>query len=178
MAKVPFTKLKCKINEEVKQVKLNDEITIEVKQYLSIQEKLALISRVVEYAHMQDANYSNPVKAAVLRDLEVVFAYTNIAFTEKQKEDIPKLYDTLYSSGIITKIIDNIPEGEYLEIVRGVKDSIESVYNYMNSIVGMLDTITKSQNNAVMDMETLQMGLANLQNSEVLKGMLPLLGLE
>ena len=178
MAKVPFTKLKCKINEEIKQVKLNDEITIEVKQYLPIQEKLALISRVVEYAHMEDANYSNPVKAAVLRDLEIVFTYTNIAFTEKQKEDIPKLYDQLYSSGIITKIINNIPEDEYLEIVIGVKDSIESVYNYMNSMVGMLDTITKSQNNAVMDMETLQKGLANLQNSEVLKDMLPLLGLE
>ena len=38
MAKVPFSKLKCKINEEIKQVKLNNEITIEVKQYLPIQE--------------------------------------------------------------------------------------------------------------------------------------------
>ena len=65
MAKVPFSKLKCKINEEIKQVKLNDEITIEVKQYLPIQEKLALIGRVIELAHMQDENYSNPVKAAV-----------------------------------------------------------------------------------------------------------------
>ena len=178
MAKVPFTKLKCKINEEVKQVKLNDEITIEVKQYLPIQEKLALISRVVEYAHMEDANYSNPVKASVLRDLEIVFAYTNIAFTEKQKEDIPKLYDTLYSSGIITKIIDNIPEDEYLEIVTGVEDSVQAVYQYLNSVVGVLDTISNSQNNAVLDIETIQKGLDSLQNSPVLKDMLPLLGLE
>ena len=178
MAKVPFTKFKCKINDSIKQVQINDEITIEIKQYLPIQEKLGLISRVVEYAHMQDANYSNPVKAAVIRDIEVIFAYTNIAFTDKQKEDIAKLYDVLYSSGVLTIILNNIPKDEYNMIVKGVEDSIAAIYQYMNSVVGMIDTISKGQENAVIDIEAIQKGLNSLQDSSILKEIAPLLGLE
>lgn len=105
MAKVPFTKLKCKINEDSIPLQIGEE-TISVNQYLPIQEKLELIGKVVMLAHEQDANYSNPVKANVYRDLEVVFAYTNLSFTEKQKEDLPKLYDALKSTGVIDSIIN------------------------------------------------------------------------
>ena len=62
MAKVPFTKLKCKINIDEVPVQIGEE-TIAVKQYLPIQEKLGLIGKVVMAAHEQDENYSNPVKA-------------------------------------------------------------------------------------------------------------------
>ena len=140
MAKVPFTKLKCKTNEEIKTISFNDEI-IEIKQYLPIQDKLALISRIVEFAHEQDYNYSNPIKADVLKDLEILFAYTNITFTDKQKEDTAKLYDQVYSSGLLSAVIDAIPIEEINDIGVGVYDSIESVYKYQNSVLGVLDTI-------------------------------------
>ena len=178
MAKVPFTKLKLKTDDSVKQVKINEEITIEVKQYLPVQEKLALISRVVEYAHMEDANYSNPVKAEVYRDLEVVYAYTNISFTDKQKEETPKLYDMLVSSGVLKQIIEAIPEEEYSRICCGVWNSIESIYKYINSVVGIIDTINQGQKDAVVDMETVQKGLESLQNNSFLKELIPVLGLE
>ena len=165
MAKVPFTKLKCKVNEEIKEVKLNDEITIEVKQYLPIQEKLALIGRVVEFAHEQDANYSNPVKANVFTELEIVFEYTNISFTDKQKEDKPKLYDMLESSGIIATVIDNIPEEEVTSIWEGVIDSIEAIYKYQNSILGILDTIKQDYSNLDLDIQKLK---DNITDPEVL----------
>ena len=41
MAKVAYSKLKLKTKDDVKLIQLNDEITIEVKQYLPIQDKLA-----------------------------------------------------------------------------------------------------------------------------------------
>jgi hypothetical protein len=47
MAKVPFTKLKLKTDDSVKHIQISDEITIEVRQYLPIQEKLKLIGDVV-----------------------------------------------------------------------------------------------------------------------------------
>ena len=172
MAKVPFSKLKCKINEEIKQVKLNDEITIEVKQYLPIQEKLALISRVIELAHMQDENYSNPVKAAVFRDLEIIECYTNISFTDKQKEDPAKLYDLLYSTGIVKIVLDNIPEDEYTKIVIGVKDSIEAVYKYQNSIFGILDTIKTDYSNMKLDIDSLNQAITDPETLEFVKSIL------
>lgn len=176
MAKVPFTKLKCKINEEVKQVKLNDEITIEVKQYLPIQEKLALIGRVIELAHMQDENYSNPVKAAVFRDLEMVECYTNISFTEKQKEDPSKLYDLLYSTSTMKIILDNIPEDEYNKIIVGVTESIEAVYKYQNSIFGILDNLKQDYSDMELDINQLSSQLTNDENLDLVKDILTKLG--
>ena len=176
MAKVPFTKLKCKINTDEIPVQIGEE-TIAVKQYLPIQEKLELIGKVVMQAHEQDENYSNPVKAGVYRDLEVIFAYTNISFTDKQKEDLPKLYDMLYSSGIISEVLKNIPENEYTEIVLGVRDSIEAIYKYQNSTLGILDNIKSNYNQTEFDVEALQKALADLSNSPVVKEILPLLDL-
>lgn len=177
MAKVPFTKLKCRINDNEIPVQMGEE-TIAVKQYLPIQEKLALISRVVEFAHEQDNNFSNPVKVGVCRDLEIVFAYTNISFTDKQKEDLPKLYDMLYSSGIIKTIIDNIPEDEYMEIVWGIKDSIEAIYKYQNSALGILDGIKHNYNETNFDVEKLQEAIKDISNTPLVKEIMPLLGLE
>lgn len=176
MAKVPFTKLKCKINIDEVPVQIGEE-TIAVKQYLPIQEKLELIGNVVMAAHEQDENYSNPVKAGVYRDLEVIFAYTNIAFTDKQKEDLPKLYDMLYSSGVITEVLKNIPEDEYMKIVLGVRDSIEAIYKYQNSALGILDNIKSNYNQTDFDVESLQKALTDLGNSPVVKEILPLLDL-
>lgn len=175
MAKVPFSKLKCKINEDSIPLQIGEE-TIAVKQYLPIQEKLELISKVIMQAHEQDENYSNPVKAGVYRDLEVIFAYTNISFTDKQKEDLPKLYDMLYSSGIITEVLKNIPEDEYMEIVFGVRDSIEAIYKYQNSALGILDTIKADYSNLEYDANAIKESLGNPENLSLLKNVLTKLG--
>ena len=175
MAKIPFTKLKCKINMDEIPVQIGDE-TIAVKQYLPIQEKLGLIGRVIELAHMQDENYSNPVKAAAFRDLEVVFAYTNIAFTDKQKEEPAKLYDLLYSTGVMDTIINNIPEDEYMSIVVGIEDSIEAIYKYQNSVLGILDGIKKGYNETEFNIEEMQEAVKELANSPVLSKVISYLG--
>lgn len=156
MAKVPFSKLKCKIDDSVKEVKLTDDIAIEVKQYLPIQEKLELISAVIMAAHMSDANYQNPIKIKVFSELEIVFTYTNISFTDKQKEDLPKLYDMLYSSGVLEKIISAIPETEYNAINDGIELSSEAIYKYQNSIMGLLENLKEDYQETDFNMKNIQ----------------------
>lgn len=177
MAKVAFSKLKCKVEEIVKTIEFNGE-SIEVKQYLPIQEKLSLIGRVAELAHDEDYNFSNPVKANVFMELEMIFAYTNITFTDKQKEDLPKLYDNLRSSDFLAMIIDAIPEVEYKEIQNGVKDTIEAVYKYQNSVLGILDNIRNNYSNTEFDVKSLQKAVEELQDSPIMQEVIPLLGLE
>lgn len=140
MAKVAFSKLGVKTNNDVKTIEWDGQ-AIEVLQYLPIQQKLELIGNVVSYAHEENINYSNPVKIKVFTALEILYQYTNISFTEKQKADIPKLYDTVFSSGLLSKIIENIPSEEYNIIERGIQDSIEAIYKYQNSIIGILDIL-------------------------------------
>ena len=175
MAKVPFTKLKCKINTDEIPVQIGDE-TIAVKQYLPIQEKLSLIGRVIEYAHEQDYNYSNPVKTDVIMELEIVFVYTNISFTDKQKEDLPKLYDMLKSSGILKIILDSIPEEEYISILCGIENTVEAIYKYQNSVLGLLDGIKKSYNETEFNIEEMQEAVKELANSPVLNKVISYLG--
>jgi hypothetical protein len=54
--------------------------------------------------------------------LEVIYQYTNLSFTEKQKEDPVKIYDLLEGNGIIDKIVAAIPEIEYNAIIDGIND--------------------------------------------------------
>ena len=160
MAKVPYSKLKCKTEDSIKQVQINGE-TIEIKQYLSIQNKLEIIGRVVELAHDEDYNYSNPVKLKVFTALEILFAYTNLTFTDKQREDLPKLYDAIASSGVLSTIQDNIPATELQVLYQGIKDTIESVYKYQNSIMGVLDILKTDYSNMKLDIDALKQNITD-----------------
>ena len=140
MAKIAFTKFGLKKNDNIKIVNING-LDVEIKQYLPVDEKLVLISKVLSKA-ADENNFSNPIKLDVFTKLEILFAYTNISFTEKQKEDSVKLFDLLEGNGIFNIIVKNIPELEYNCIVDGVKECGEAVYTYRNSILGILDTIS------------------------------------
>jgi len=128
------------------------------------------------YAHDQDQNYSNPVKADIITDLELVFTYTNISFTEAQKKDLAKLYDMLYSSGALDTILNAIPEEEKDIIYSGVIETVESVYKYQNSVLGILDTVKKDYSNLDLGIEELKEKLANGENIELVKDILTKLG--
>ncbi len=177
MAKVAFSKLKCKINETEVPVQIGEE-TVMVKQYLPIQDKLALIGRVIERAHEEDYNFSNPVKADVIAALEIIFAYTNILFTDKQKEDFAKLYDLLVSNNILTEIMDHIPSSELTLLREGIQNTTDAFYQYQNSVLGLLDGIKKSYSASEFDVEMLQKTITELQNNSLIKDILPLIGLE
>ena len=174
MAKVTFTKLALKKKEEVKNIKIND-IDIEVKQYLSVNDKLDLIARVISGAHDQN-NFPNPVKIEVIGAMEIIMAYTNITFTDKQKEDIAKLYDILDSNGIINQIVSAIPEDEYHFLIDGINDTIDAVYTYQNSVLGILDTVSQDYSNLNLDATEIQNKLADKENLSLVRDILTKLG--
>lgn len=178
MAKIAFSKFGLKPNTEVKTIEWGGQ-NIEVLQYLPIQGKLALIGRVIANAHEEDANYSNPVKIKVFTDLEIVFEYTNINFTEKQKEDIPKLYDTLSSSGLLDAIIESIPAEEHAIIVKGIFDSTEAIYKYQNSVLGILDALKGNMEDIEgINIEGMKKELAEIASSPMVQELLSLAGLD
>lgn len=173
MAKIGFNKLSCKFNNSIKTIDFNGE-NIEIKQYLPVQEKLALISKVIMASHEQDQNHANPVKVKIYTDLEVLFAYTNISFTEKQKEDTPKLYDLVFSSGLIDAVICAIPEAEYKYLLCGVNESIEAIYKYQNSVLGIMDALQNNYSNLALDAEQLQRGMEQVTEMPIIQELISL----
>ena len=174
MAKVAFSKLALKKQDNVKLVKIGN-FDIEVKQYLPVNEKLNLIARVLNGAHDEN-NFPNPVKIEVIGALEIIMAYTNLSFTEKQKEDVAKLYDLLETNGVIDQVVSAIPEEEYNFIIDGIDDTIEAVYTYQNSVLGILDSVGQDYSNLELDAINIQQKLANTENLGLLKDVLTKLG--
>ena len=175
MAKVAFTKLGLKRKDEVKTVNINNNV-IEVKQYLPINDKLALISRVINLSHDSSNNFANPVQVEVIGTIEIIAAYTNLSFTEKQKEDYAKLYDLLEENGITKDLIGAIPEDEYAFLIDGINDSVEAVYKYQDSILGILEVISQDYSNLDFDATKIQQQLADPDNLSLLKDVLTKLG--
>lgn len=174
MAKVSFTKLGLKPNNAITMVEFNEQ-TIEVKQYLSVEEKLELITDVLQLSHDSN-NFSNPVKVSVYTTLKIIEKYTNVNFTDKQKENPTKLYDLLVSTGFASEIIKAIPEPEYDEVLTGIKQTIKSVYKYQNSVLGILDTISQEYDETSFDINKLQQDIANPENLTLLKDIITKLG--
>jgi hypothetical protein len=64
----------------------------------------------------------------VFTKLEIIFHYTNLSFTDKQKEDLVKLYDVLESNNIFSLIFQAMNEQELAFITNGVTKCSEAVY--------------------------------------------------
>ena len=175
MAKVSFSKLGLTKNQEVKILNWNEQ-NIEVRQYLPISEKLELISNVINFAHDGNANFANPVQVEVFTGLELLYAYTNISFTDKQKEDPAKLFDLVKSSRLLDSVIMMIPAKEYADLVTGVQNSITAIYAYQNSVMGVLDNISTDYSNLNLDATEIQKALSDPNNMALLKNVLTKLG--
>ena len=174
MAKIAFTKLGLKVDKENEIINWNDQ-EIEIKQYLPVNEKLELISRIIN-SSAEDMKFYNVGKIEIFTTLEIIFAYTNINFTDKQKEDVCKLYDLFMSSDLMDEIFAHIPESELDWISDTVEDTIESIYSYQNSVMGILDAIKNDYSALDLDASEIQKKLADPENLELLKGIMTRLG--
>ena len=171
---VTFAKLNLTKNTEVKIFEYNEQ-KIEIKQYLSIQEKLALIGNVLD--NCQDANnFVNIGKRTMFLELEIVYKYTNIKFTEKQKEDPVKLYDLMFGSGFLKEVLSYIPEEELNILINWCENITEHFYTYRNSIYGILDAISTDYSNLELDADKIKNKMVDPEKLGFLKDVLTKLG--
>ena len=167
MSRVPFSKLNLKKIDKVQVVTING-LEVEVKQYLPVAEKLELIANVLNNS-ADDNNFANPVKTYVLSHLEIIYAYTNLSFTDKQKEDPAKLYDILDTNGIIDSIILAIPPSEYDNLIEDITSTIDAYYKYKNSALGILEAATTDYKNLDLEASDIQKKIADPDNLTLLK---------
>lgn len=165
--KPTFAKMGLKVNSDVKTIVIGEQ-EIEVKQYLPVNDKLILIGKVISAA-ADENNFSNPIKLDIFTCLEIVFAYTNISFTDKQKEDLVKLYDILESNHIFDQVIEVIPKSEYKQIIEGVQDCSDAIYTYKNSLMGILEMVGQDYSQLNFDAEAIREKMADPENLAVLK---------
>ena len=179
MAKVPFSKLQASINncdcKKSYRNKAGEEICYEVKYYLPFAEKLELVSRIINQS-VDDNGFYNPMRVKLYTVLEIVYSYTNLTFTAKQKEDPFKLYDLLVSSGIYEEITSHICETDLNDLQESILDTITNIYNYRNSVMGILENVSADYSNLNLDATEIQSKLADPNNMALLRDVLSKLG--
>jgi hypothetical protein len=139
MANIAFNKLNLKKKEEIKTITFNEQV-IEVKQYLPIQDKLNIIYTTISKTEDENRFFS-PIKLECFCTLEIIYAYTNIKFTDKQLEDEAKIFDLMEENGLFDIIFSAIPEEESEFIMNSCEKAAEAIYKYSNSAMGLIEHI-------------------------------------
>lgn len=172
---IAFSKFKLKTNEEMKEILFNEQ-TIKVKQYLPVEQKLQLIQTVLDKSIDQTATFYHSAKIEIFFALEIVYAYTDISFTDKQKENLLKLYDSLISSGLYAEIVKAIPYTEMLYNYEHLMDIVKGIYQYNNSMMGMFKNITEEYEQLDIDATQIQQKLKDPENIGLLKDVMKKMG--
>lgn len=173
MAKLKFSKFKFD-NPKVNTITFQEQ-EIEVKTYLPINDKLIMIGNIINNS-ADELKFYNVGKLELFFALEIVYNYTNISFTDKQKDDVCKLYDTIYSSGLYQSIIDAIGEEEIYMCHDILMETVNSIYKYNNSAMGILDAISQDYSALNLDASEIQKKLADPENLDLLRNIMGKLG--
>lgn len=152
-----------------------NEQEIEVAQYMPIQDKLAMIERILNLT-IDNTGFLNPVRLEVYTVLEIISTYTNINITDKMMENAPKTYDSLMINGVIDAIIEAIPEDEYNAVFDAIEDCAEHTVNYLNSFVGMMKTVTENYDATKMNVEEIMNTLDDPNKVGLVKDILEKIG--
>ena len=172
MSKISFSKLKLTKNNEVTIIHFNEEIEIEVKQYLSLGDKLDLMDAVIGLAG-DEQGFFNIVKLRVLYEFKMLQEYTNINFTAKQEEEIGKTYDIIYLNNIWGQVATAIPEIERDFIWNNILELARSATEYNSSALGIIRNISENYDETSFGLNKIMEQFGNPQMLQTLKEIAP-----
>lgn len=139
MAKVPFSKLKTKIAQEIVQVPIPDtDMTLDILTYLPQNTKADFIGFVVENSIDQTTGCSSPLRLDTWFSIALAKYYGQITFTDKQLEDVGKVYDILQGNNVFNIVAHTIPNEEYEYIKSCTEKTAQDVAQYNTSAAGII----------------------------------------
>lgn len=176
MAKVNFTKLNKIKSLPVVEISIDDQKVL-VEQYLPLEEKVNLITSVIEQSGNGEEGFFNIVKLEAYYIIEMIRAYTNISFTEKQLEDTTKLYDAIRLNDVWAAVEDAIPKAEREYIWSNILALAREITTYNNSVLGVLKAVSNNRDSLNFDVQEIMNNLNDPEALALLKGMVDMTGL-
>lgn len=143
-----------------------------VKQYLPVEQKMALIGNIVNNS-ADDNNYYNPIRLDMYTVIGIIGLYTDI---DLEDTTIAQAYDILMESGLWEDILDTIPASEIEYIKINTRKILENIYAYKNSIYGVIEGFNNSADNIKLDSEEIQKNLSDPENLKLVKEILTKMG--
>lgn len=169
MTKITYNKLELNnVNIDDNIIVLDNKQEVSIKAYLPIQDKINLIDMVVQESIVEGTGYVDPILSDIIFHTYIVIFYSNVAFTDSQKQNIFKLYDQMERSGFITKVVQAIPNDEYDHLVTSLEKRIEKVDRDLASVVRLIqegmEQLKATFSDAEGSLETVNLNSETLQN--------------
>ena len=172
--KITLKKLGIKDYQQDYEICNFNNININVKTYLPIEDTLNLIADTINLS--ADVNkFYNPGKLDAAFVVCVIKYYTDIELSDEEYKNVAKTYDLLMTSGLYSAIKEIIEEE--LQYVKDIMlKTVESIYQYNNSAMGVMETITQDYDNLNLSADEITEKLSNKENLTLLKDVMTKLG--
>lgn len=117
----------------------NQSLKINIKKYLPMQDKIDLVQIALQKAE-EDGIY-NEMKLDAYFHLNIIYLYTDIEFSQQDRENELKLYDILESNDIIDQIVANMEPSEYNDLREYLTVMEDNYLMYKNTAAAVLSKI-------------------------------------
>ena len=132
----------------------------------------SVIQQVIDFNN----EFLNEFAFHMYMDLAIVFNYTNLSFTDKQKEDLYKLYDLLVGSGFIKELKKQVDCNQTDDLEVYTYETLNEYYKYHNSVYGIMDAMNQNYSNLSLDINELQDKISNPESLSLVKDILTKMG--
>lgn len=132
----------------------------------------SVIQQVIDFNN----EFLNEFAFHMYMDLAIVFNYTNLSFTDKQKEDLYKLYDLLVGSGFMKELKKQVDCNQTDDLEVYTYETLNEYYKYHNSVYGIMDAMNQNYSNLNLDVNELQDKISNPESLSLVKDILTKMG--
>lgn len=176
-----FNELDLKLNTKERMLNFKGK-EIKVKQYLSIEQKINLIQIALQQAY-DEGVYNDGLLTAYFHVYVIMF-YTDLEFTDEEKQNVLTLFDLMESEELISSVIELIPRDEFSELAEmlNVQQTNNTIYKqsaayligqFIDMLPSQMEKVGEIVNNfdpakyqAVVDFATAANGGRNIITNE------------
>ena len=109
---------------------------INIKKYLPVEDKYDVVMITIQKA--AEGSIYNPIKLDMFFHLNLIYMYTDLEFSDEDRQDESKLYDEMKSTGFLNEFLKNIDNDEYKEMLEDIEDIICDTKQYNISAASVL----------------------------------------
>lgn len=136
--KISYANMKLKTKTEVNIFDFFGQ-KIQVLKYLPAQDKYDLL--MITLQKSLEGNIYNEFKLNLYFELNLVYMYTNLSFTDKQREDEFKLYDTLKSNGFFDLFYNAMEDSEFNDLFEQINELKITLEKEHLSTAGIIENV-------------------------------------
>lgn len=137
MSKISF----LTIDEKCNTFNLAPDVEVKVLQYLPIEQKNDIIQLTLQ--NSEENGVFNYLLLDMYFHLYICYLYTDIDFTEEEKENPANTFDVLTSTGVLNQVIATMNPDEYKALHQILDTSVENKIKYNNTLASVINSFVE-----------------------------------